>query len=98
MSKSLGNVIAPEEVIQTLGADILRLWVASIDYRYEISASKEILNRTSEAYRRIRNTARFLLANLHGFDPEQHLLQPDEMLALDRWAVDKARMIQRRNC
>jgi len=94
MSKSLGNVIAPEEVIQTLGADILRLWVASIDYRYEISASKEILNRMSEAYRRIRNTARFLLANLHGFDPAQHLLEPDEMLSLDRWAVDKARMVQ----
>lgn len=94
MSKSLGNVIAPEEVIQTLGADILRLWVASIDYRYEISASKEILNRMSEAYRRIRNTARFLLANLDGFDPEQHLLPPEQMLMLDRWAVDKTRIIQ----
>ena len=90
MSKSLGNVIAPEEVIKTLGADILRLWVASIDYRYEISASKEILSRTSEAYRRIRNTARFLLANLNGFDPAKHLVAPDEMLILDRWAVDKA--------
>lgn len=94
MSKSLGNVIAPEEVIQTLGADILRLWVASVDYRYEISASKEILSRMSEAYRRIRNTARFFLANLHGFDPEQHLLKPQEMLKLDQWAVDKARVIQ----
>src|SRR3990167_7808599 len=90
MSKSLGNVIAPEEVIKTLGADILRLWVASIDYRYEISASKEILSRTSEAYRRIRNTARFLLANLNGFDPAKHLVAADEMLLLDRWAVDKA--------
>lgn len=94
MSKSLGNVIAPEEVIQTLGADILRLWVASIDYRYEISASKEILNRMSEAYRRIRNTARFLLANLSGFHPDQQLLPPDQMLPLDRWAVDKTRLIQ----
>lgn len=94
MSKSLGNVIAPEEVIQTLGADILRLWVASIDYRYEISASKEILNRMSEAYRRIRNTARFLLANLHGFDPEKDLLSPEQMIMLDRWAVDKTRLIQ----
>jgi len=94
MSKSLGNVIAPEEVIQTLGADILRLWVASIDYRYEISASKEILTRTSEAYRRIRNTARFFLSNLHGFDPEHHLLKPEEMLMLDRWAVDRARLMQ----
>lgn len=94
MSKSLGNVIAPEEVIQTLGADILRLWVASIDYRNEISASKEILNRMSEAYRRIRNTARFLLANLAGFDPAQHLVKADDMLMLDKWIVDKARIIQ----
>lgn len=94
MSKSIGNVIAPEEIIHTLGADILRLWAASIDYRAEIAASKEILNRTSETYRRMRNTARFLLANLHGFDPAQHLLEPDDMLILDRWVVDKARLIQ----
>jgi isoleucyl-tRNA synthetase len=94
MSKSIGNVIAPEEVIQTLGADILRLWVASVDYRTEISASKEILARTSESYRRIRNTARFLLANLHGFDPAQHAVLPEDMLMLDRWVLDKARLIQ----
>ena len=94
MSKSLGNVIAPEEVIQTLGADILRLWVASIDYRGEITVSDEILKRMSETYRRIRNTARFLLANLNGFDPETDLLQPNEMLILDRWAVDKTRLWQ----
>jgi len=94
MSKSIGNVIAPEEVIKTLGADILRLWVASIDYRTEIAASKEILNRTSETYRRIRNTARFFLANLHGFNPENHLVRAEEMLMLDRWAVDKARILQ----
>ena len=95
MSKSVGNVIAPEEVVKTLGADILRLWVASIDYRTEIAASKEILNRTSETYRRIRNTARFLLANLHGFDPAQHLVRAEEMLMLDRFAVDKARLVQK---
>ncbi|VVC76244.1 Isoleucine--tRNA ligase [Aquicella siphonis] len=94
MSKSLGNVIAPEEVIQTLGADILRLWVASIDYRYEISASKEILNRMSEAYRRIRNTARFLLANLNGFDPQKDQVRPQDMLKLDQFAVEKTRQIQ----
>jgi len=94
MSKSLGNVIAPEEVIQTLGADILRLWVASIDYRYEISASKEILNRMSEAYRRIRNTLRFLLSNLNGFDPTKDLLSPEKMLGLDRFAVEKTRLLQ----
>lgn len=94
MSKSIGNVIAPDEVIKTLGADILRLWVASIDYRNEIAASKEIFNRTSEAYRRIRNTARFLLANLHNFDPQQHLVAPEDMLKLDRWAIDRARRTQ----
>ena len=95
MSKSIGNVIAPEEVIKTLGADILRLWVASIDYRTEIAASKEILNRTSETYRRIRNTARFFLSNLNNFDPSEHLVPAEEMLMLDRWAVDKARLAQK---
>lgn len=95
MSKSIGNVIAPEEVIKTLGADILRLWVASIDYRYEIAASKEILSRTSEAYRRIRNTTRFLLANLHDFNPEQDLIPIKEMLKLDQWAIDQAAHIQK---
>lgn len=94
MSKSLGNVILPEEVIQSLGADILRLWVASVDYRNEISGSKEILTRTSETYRRIRNTVRFLLANMHGFDPEKNLVPAEEMLSLDRWAVDRTRALQ----
>lgn len=94
MSKSIGNVIAPDEVIKTLGADILRLWVASVDYRTEIAVSNEILTRTSETYRRIRNTARFFLANLHDFDPEKNLLKPEEMLSLDRWAVDQARILQ----
>jgi len=94
MSKSIGNVIDPAEIMKTLGADILRLWVASIDYRAEINASNEIFSRTSETYRRLRNTARFLLANLHDFDPDRHLVQPEDMLALDRWAVDKARLMQ----
>ena len=94
MSKSIGNVIVPEEIVQTLGADVLRLWVASIDYRTEIAASKEILTRTSETYRRIRNTARFLLANLHDFNPQQHLLQAEEMLLLDSWAVARTKVIQ----
>jgi isoleucyl-tRNA synthetase len=94
MSKSVGNVIPPEKIIQTLGADVLRLWVSSMDYRAEINVSEEILTRTSETYRRIRNTARFLLANLDGFDPTEHLLPPEQMLALDCWAVDKARLIQ----
>lgn len=94
MSKSIGNVIAPDEVIKSLGADILRLWTASVDYRAEMAVSKEILTRTSEAYRRIRNTARFFLANLHDFDPAKHLIPPEQMLALDAWAVDKTRLLQ----
>ncbi len=94
MSKSLGNVIAPDEITKTLGADILRLWVASIDYRDEIAAGKDAFNTTTETYRRIRNTLRFLLANLHGFDPLQHLVPAHEMLALDRVIVEKARVLQ----
>ncbi len=94
MSKSIGNVIDPNEVMKTLGADILRLWVASVDYRTEINASHEIFTRISETYRRVRNTARFLLANLHDFDPTQQQVPAEKMLALDRWVVDKARLVQ----
>jgi isoleucyl-tRNA synthetase len=94
MSKSLGNVIAPEKVIQTRGADVLRLWVAATDYRSEVHVSDEILKRTSDSYRRIRNTARFLLANLHDFDPEKDLVALEQMLSLDRWIVDQARQLQ----
>jgi len=94
MSKSLGNVIAPEEIIKTMGADVLRLWVSSIDYRGDIFISNEILTRVSESYRRLRNTARFLLANLAGFDPEKDLVPAEKMLALDKWVVDKARLLQ----
>lgn len=94
MSKSLGNVIAPDKVMKTLGADILRLWVAATDYRSELNVSDEILKRTSDAYRRIRNTARFLLANLDGFDPVKDLVNPQDMLALDSWIVSKATALQ----
>lgn len=94
MSKSLGNVVAPEKVIQALGADVLRLWVAATDYRGELRVSDEILKRTSDAYRRIRNTARFLLANLHDFNPETDLVAPDQMLQLDRWIVEQAQQLQ----
>jgi len=94
MSKSLGNVIAPQQVTDTLGADILRLWVAATDYSGEMAVSKTILARSADAYRRIRNTARFLLANLSGFDPAQNALPFDEMLSLDRWAVDRALLLQ----
>ncbi|MDX1654046.1 MAG: isoleucine--tRNA ligase, partial [Candidatus Competibacteraceae bacterium] len=95
MSKSLGNVVAPQSVVNTLGADVLRLWVAATDYRGEMSVSDEILKRTADSYRRMRNTARFLLANLAGFDPVEHKLPPDALLPLDRWAVDRAWQLQR---
>jgi isoleucyl-tRNA synthetase len=94
MSKSRGNVVAPQKICDTLGADILRLWVASSDYSGEIAVSDEIIKRTADAYRRIRNTARFLLANLNGFDPASNMLDPEDMLALDRWAVDQASQLQ----
>ncbi len=94
MSKSLGNVVAPQQVMRTLGADIIRLWVAATDYRAEMGVSDEILKRTADAYRRIRNTARFLLANLNGFDPAHHQVAPSAMIELDRWAVDRAFQLQ----
>ena len=90
MSKSLGNVIDPHKVMQSLGADVLRLWVSATDYANEMSVSEEILKRTSDSYRRIRNTARFLLGNLAGFDPAHDLVAPHELVALDRWAIGRA--------
>jgi len=93
MSKSMGNVVSPQKVMNSLGADVMRLWVAAADYRGEMSVSDEILKRVSDAYRRIRNTARFLLGNLDGFTPDQ-VLEPAEMLPLDRWAVDAAAQLQ----
>ena len=89
MSKSLGNVIPPQDVMNTLGADILRLWIASTDFTKEMTVSHEILNRTSDTYRRIRNTARFLLANMAGFDPATDQVANDDLVSLD------AEMIQR---
>jgi isoleucyl-tRNA synthetase len=90
MSKSAGNVIAPQKVISQLGADVLRLWVASTDYSAEMSISDEILARTADAYRRIRNTARFLLANLAGFDPATDAIPMDQLVALDGWLLRRA--------
>lgn len=95
MSKSKGNVMAPNDVINKLGADVLRLWVASADYRGEMAVSEEILKRTGDTYRRLRNTSRFLLANLEGFNPETDLIAKDELLPLDRWAVDCAYQAQK---
>ncbi|MEJ2143056.1 MAG: isoleucine--tRNA ligase [Gammaproteobacteria bacterium] len=94
MSKSRGNVVAPQKVVNSLGADILRLWVATTDYRGEMTVSDEILKRSADAYRRIRNTTRYLLSNLNGFDPGKDALPADKMLALDKWAVEKTRELQ----
>lgn len=94
MSKSIGNTVAPQDVMNKLGADILRLWVASTDYSGEMAVSDEILKRSADAYRRIRNTARFLLANLSGFNPATDLVKPEEMVVVDRWAVGRAQAAQ----
>ncbi|HET7266989.1 MAG TPA: isoleucine--tRNA ligase [Oleiagrimonas sp.] len=95
MSKSKGNVVAPQKVMDSLGADVLRLWVAAADYRHEMSVSDEILKRVSDHYRRIRNTCRFLLGNLDGFDPATHLLPVEDCLVLDQWAVQCAADVQK---
>jgi isoleucyl-tRNA synthetase len=95
MSKSLGNVIAPQKVSDSLGAEILRLWVASTDYSGELSISDEILKRVVEAYRRIRNTLRFLLANLADFDAASHAVPIEQMLEIDRYAMALAAQWQR---
>jgi isoleucyl-tRNA synthetase len=94
MSKSKGNVIPPQSVMKNLGADVLRLWIASTDYRTEMRVSDEILERTSDGYRRLRNTARFLLSNLADFDPAQHLVPIEDLLAIDRWVIDRAFQLQ----
>ena len=94
MSKSLGNIIPAKKAMNDIGADVLRLWVSSADYRNEIAASDEIFKRTADAYRRIRNTARFLLANLAGFDPSRDQLSAAELLPLDRWIIRRAAALQ----
>ena len=94
MSKSIGNVMSPQQVVNDQGADVLRLRVAATDFSGEMSVSDEILKRTGDSYRRIRNTARFFLSNLNGFDPSEHVVPMEEMLALDRWAVDCAAGMQ----
>ncbi|HUP92017.1 MAG TPA: isoleucine--tRNA ligase [Solimonas sp.] len=93
-SKSLGNVVAPQQVIKTLGADVLRLWVAASDYSGEIAISDQLLARMADAYRRIRNTLRFLLGNLSGFDPVADTVGVAEMVAVDRWAVQQLVALQ----
>ena len=94
MSKSKGNVVAPQEIANKYGADILRLWISAADYRYEMTVSDEIISRTADSYRRIRNTARFLLANLNGFNPATDAVAYDDLLPLDKWAIGHAAKIQ----
>lgn len=94
MSKSLGNIIPAGKAMNDLGADVLRLYVSAADYRNEISASDEIFKRTGDAYRRIRNTARFLLSNLAGFDPSCDALPFEQCLPLDRWILGQAHALQ----
>ncbi|MDR1048705.1 MAG: class I tRNA ligase family protein, partial [Synergistaceae bacterium] len=96
MSKSLGNSVFPQEVVDEYGADILRLWVASTDYRNDVRISKTIMKSLSETYRRIRNTARFLLGNLKDFDPKKHAVPREKMLPMDRWILSRlARVAER---
>ncbi len=95
MSKSKGNVVAPQKVMNQLGADALRLWVAATDYRSEMSVSDEILKRTADAYRRFRNTARYLLSNLDGFEPDKNSVAYEELLDLDKWAVEHGLRLQK---
>ncbi|MCW8956278.1 MAG: isoleucine--tRNA ligase [Gammaproteobacteria bacterium] len=94
MSKSSGNGVDPIQICNSLGADILRLWIAATDYSTEMSFSDEILKRMTDSYRRIRNTSRFLLANLNGFHPDTDMLNAKDMLALDRWAVAQTLKLQ----
>ena len=95
MSKSIGNVIPPQKVMNDLGADVLRLWVAATDFSTEMSVSDEILKRTADSYRRIRNTARFILSNLTGFNPASDSVPLENMLQLDRWIVGRTAALQK---
>ena len=93
MSKSVGNVISPQDVIKQHGADIFRLWVSMVNYQDDIGIGKAILSRIADAYRKIRNTARFLLGNLYDFDPATNSVSWDSMEDLDKWAVNRARTV-----
>ncbi len=94
MSKSVGNTLAPDKIMNNLGADVLRLWVAATDYSGELAISDEILKRISDSYRRMRNTVRFLLGNLAGFDPARDALPMEQLVDLDIWAIRRAEQLQ----
>lgn len=89
MSKSLGNGISPQDVTKQYGADVLRLWVASTDYQSDVHISNDILKQVSESYRKIRNTARYILGNLNGFNPDENMVSLDELMPIDKWALAK---------
>ena len=94
MSKSIGNTLVPKKLTSSLGADVLRLWVAATDYSNEMSVSDEILKRMADSYRRMRNTLRFLLGNMHGFDPAEHAVPWTELVAIDQWAISQSFALQ----
>ena len=96
MSKSVGNVVAPEDVIKKFGADVLRLWVSAMDYQDDTRISQEILTRVAEAYRRIRNTCRYILGNINGFDPDTQSVPFAEMPEIDRWALHQLEILKER--
>jgi isoleucyl-tRNA synthetase len=98
MSKSLGNTVAPQKIFKEQGADILRLWVAATDYRGEMTVSDEIFKRIADSYRRIRNTARFMLSNLNGFDPAKDSVESAQMLSLDSWILRQCRELESEVC
>ena len=96
MSKSVGNVVAPEDVIKKFGADVLRLWVSAMDYQDDTRISQEILTRVAEAYRRIRNTCRYILGNISTFDPETQSVPLSQMPEIDRWALHQLELLKER--
>jgi isoleucyl-tRNA synthetase len=96
MSKSLGNTVDPEEVVHKYGADILRLWVVASDYSVDVRVSPEILDQLIDAYRKIRNTIRFMLGNLNGFDPKSHKVPKDKMQVIDRWLLHRLQEVTKR--
>ena len=87
MSKSVGNVVAPQEIIDKYGAEVLRLWVASENYQDDVKVSDQILKHVTDAYRKLRNTLRFLLSNLYDFDPAKDAVSLEQLLPIDRWAL-----------
>ncbi|QJC31102.1 isoleucine--tRNA ligase [Enterobacteriaceae endosymbiont of Macroplea mutica] len=94
MSKSIGNIIKPQDIIKKFGADVLRLWVASTDYYSEVHLSSCILQNITEIYRRIRNTIRYILANLNDFDPNHDMISAHNMLSIDKWIIHKTKILQ----